>query len=121
MRRPISESWSEITTFMEEHAAWVIEGCYADLLERVMPHCSEVIFLNLPTELCLANARKRPWEPHKYSSKKAQDENLEMLLEWITQYDVRQDEFSRTAHEALFQQYEGPRTLYTQNPEIRLG
>ena len=114
-RKPVSESWEDIRAFMASNAHWVIEGCYSDLLETVVLHASEIIFLNLPVELCIANARNRPWEPHKYESREAQDANLDMLIEWIAQYDERDDTFSKSAHEALFESYDGKKTLYKSN------
>ncbi len=118
-RKPITESGHEINAFLAANAGWVVEGCYADLLELVLPHASEIFFLNLPIADCIANARNRPWEPHKYASKEAQDANLEMLTDWIAQYDERDDTFSRAAHEALFRGFKGEKTLYTDNARSR--
>ncbi|MEE4145154.1 MAG: shikimate kinase [Halieaceae bacterium] len=114
-RKPIADSRREIERFTGPNESWVIEGCYSDLLELVIPESSEIYFLNLPVEACIANARKRPWEPHKYPSRAAQDANLEMLLDWIAQYPRRSDTFSRAAHEALFADYAGRKTMYTSN------
>lgn len=114
-RKPIAESKREIDSFTNLHDEWVIEGCYADLLEIVLPASTEILFLNLPIETCIANAKKRPWEPHKYESKQAQDENLEMLIDWISQYAQRNDSFSKSAHERLFQSYNGKKRMYTSN------
>ena len=116
-RKPIFESSQEIRAFMDSNAQWVIEGCYADLLEIVIPESSEIIYLNLPVEACISNARNRPWEPHKYESKEAQDANLDMLIDWIAQYADRNDTFSKPAHEKLFKDYEGKKTMYTNNIE----
>jgi hypothetical protein len=58
-------------------------------------------------EAYIANAEARPWEPHKYPSKEAQDKNLEMLRAWIRDYEVRDDEFSLAAHRALFDGFKG--------------
>lgn len=41
-----------------------------DLLKLVQAQSSEIIFMNLPIELCIANAKARPWEPHKYDTNK---------------------------------------------------
>ncbi|WP_227819924.1 AAA family ATPase [Marinobacterium aestuarii] len=49
-RKPIAESKQEIDAFISANAAWVIEGCYSDLLELALPAASEIIFLNLPVE-----------------------------------------------------------------------
>ncbi len=114
-RKPLAESRHAIAAFMSANDQWVIEGCYADLLEIAMPESSEIIYLNLPIELCIANARNRPWEPHKYASKEAQDENLAMLINWIAQYFERKDTFSRSAHVALFEEYVGKKTVHTNN------
>jgi len=106
-RRALAESAREISTFMAEHDPWVIEGCYADLLETPLVRCTRLVFLNPGTEACVANARLRPWEPHKYPSKEAQDANLEMLIGWIRDYGTRRDVFSLGAHRALFDQFPG--------------
>lgn len=110
-RKPLAESESEILKFIGSNDGWVIEGCYSDLLEIVIPFSNEMIFLNLPIELCMENARNRPWEPHKYESKEAQDSNLEMLIHWISQYPERTDTFSKASHTALFDKYSGKKRM----------
>lgn len=114
-RRPLDESKAGIIEFINTNKAWVIEGCYADLLELAMPFANEIIYLNLPIEACINNAKSRPWEPHKYQSKAAQDANLTMLIDWIEQYSSRQDTFSERAHHKLFEQYSGKKKIVTQN------
>lgn len=114
-RMPISESSVSINDFLSSNENWVVEGCYSDLLEMVTPSADEVIFLNLPISACVANAKKRPWEPHKYESREAQDANLDMLIDWISQYNSRTDTFSKTAHEKLFEKFQGNKTIYVSN------
>jgi adenylate kinase family enzyme len=114
-RETLAESKRAIDAFMASNNRWAIEGCYSDLLELVMLESSEIIYLDLPVETCISNARSRPWEPHKYASKEAQDANLEMLTEWIAQYAEREDTFSRSAHMALYRSYAGRKTRYTGN------
>lgn len=114
-RKSIPESRREIEAFIGINEGWVIEGCYSDLLQMALLESSEAIFLNLPVEICISNARKRPWEPHKYESRESQDANLNMLIEWIAQYPKRNDTFSRSSHEALFRSYAGKKTMYTSN------
>ena len=104
-RMSISESSISINDFLNANDNWVVEGCYSDLLELVTPSADEVIFLNLPISSCITNAKSRPWEPHKYESKKAQDANLDMLIDWISQYNSRADTFSKAAHEKLFEKF----------------
>ena len=117
-RKPIAEVSQEIAEFIHETSCWVIEGCYADLLELVLHEATELIFLDLPIEQCVENAKNRPWEPHKYPSKAVQDENLPMLVEWIQQYETRDDTFSREAHRALFDGFNGTKSRFTTMKEV---
>jgi len=100
---------------MGQNDGWVIEGCYGDLLALAAPQAAEIIFMNLPVALCIENARKRPWEPHKYASKQAQDENLQLLIAWIGQYEERDDVFSYRAHAAFYDQFSGQKMMFTTN------
>ena len=114
-RKPVEESAKDIAAFIRSNKGWVIEGCYTDLLELALPAANEMTFLNLPVDACIANAKARPWEPHKYKSKEAQDANLEMLTHWIAQYAERNDTFSKAAHTNLYNQYTGKKQMYTNN------
>lgn len=116
-RMSISESSVAINDFLSAHNSWVIEGCYSDLLELVTAQANEVIFLNLPVAACIENASNRPWESHKYESKEAQDDNLPMLINWISQYHSRSDTFSKVAHENLYEKFNGIKTVYLSNQE----
>lgn len=116
-RAPVAQSSEQIHAFVDKHPDWVIEGCYADLLAIALRFAGEVIFLNPGVATCLDNAAKRPWEPHKYSSPKRQNENLPMLLDWIRRYFDRDDEFSLQAHRALFDGFEGKKSEYRANLE----
>ncbi|MFA3792924.1 NACHT domain-containing protein [Aliiglaciecola sp. SL4] len=61
-RLSISESSKSINDFLSTNGGWVIEGCYSDLLALVTQQADEVIFLNLPVNLCIENAKNRPCE-----------------------------------------------------------
>jgi len=109
VRRSLTESASAIRDFIDENSEWVIEGCYGDLLEQVLPYASEMRFLNPGVEACIANCRARPWEPEKYPSKEAQDQKLEFLLDWVREYESRTDEYSLARHRELFEGFRGPK------------
>jgi len=114
-REALKNSKSNIEQFIRSNDGWVIEGCYSDLIELALAKANEVIFVNLNVEQCIANARNRPWEPHKYKSKEEQDNNLEMLLDWIKQYYNRKDVFSFSSHLKLFENFNGEKTMFTTN------
>lgn len=114
-RLALVDSSKKIAAFLRQNEKWVIEGCYADLLTLLMPNVQQVVFLNLSVEACIENAKNRPWEPHKYESKEAQDANLAMLIDWIGQYENREDSFSHVAHMNLYKSFNGEKYMYTSN------
>jgi adenylate kinase family enzyme len=114
-RKPLIDSQKEISKFMELNKGWVIEGCYSDLLDIAKSESNEIIFMNLPVDACIANAKSRPWEPHKYANKQAQDANLGMLLDWIALYPKRADTFSMAAHNELYEKYTGKKRMFFSN------
>lgn len=114
-RKPLTESAQAIEQFMQQHKSWVIEGCYSDLLVIAESEATDIIFMNLAIKDCIVNANNRPWEPHKYQSKAAQDANLAMLVEWISQYELRDDSFSKSAHIEFYQNYTGDKKMLTNN------
>lgn len=114
-RQPIVQSQAAINHFTDSHENWVIEGCYSDLLELLLDKATEIVFMDLPIEQCINNAKNRPWEPHKYPSPADQDANLDMLIQWIRQYENRQDCFSRQAHRMLYHRFSGIKQLKDSN------
>ena len=114
-RIPLFESEVQINNFTNSNDNWVVEGCYADLIRLVMDKADEVIFLNLSVDDCILNAINRPWEPHRYKSKEAQDSNLEMLINWISEYPKREDHLSQKAHIEIFNAFIGKKEIHTSN------
>lgn len=110
-RMPLADSKTQIEQFIASAEGWVIEGCYTDLLELAVPFASEVRYLKIPIEECIENAKARPWEPHKYPSKTAQDENLDMLINWISNYSNRSDTFSESSHQKLYDEFTGEKSI----------
>lgn len=110
-RRAVSDSAIAIREFTAVRQNWVIEGCYADLLQLLAEEATDMVYLRPGEEECVANARKRPFEPEKYSSEEAQNGNLAMLIDWINDYPNRQDSCSLSAHENLFDSFGGGKHL----------
>lgn len=117
VRRDREASTLSIREFLHLHTNWVVEGCYGDLLEQVVPVATEVRFLNPGVEACVVNCRARPWEPEKYPSKAAQDQMLEFLVEWVREYEVRSDEYSLTRHRQIYERFSGPKIEVTTRPQ----
>lgn len=99
----------DLAAFLNAHQAWVVEGCYAELVGMTLAQRPTLVFLQPGVDACVENNRARPWEPHKYASKAEQDRMLAPLLDWVRGYDERDDDWSHRAHVALFEQYDGPK------------
>ncbi len=106
-RRPLQDSIADVRKFIEANDSWIIEGCYADIIEAVLADCNELIFLNPGNDACIAHCRSRPWEPEKFSSRLEQNENLENLIEWVRSYENRTDEYGLRRHRALYDSFGG--------------
>ena len=98
---------ADLRRFFDENESWVVEGCYGELVERALPFCTELIFMNPGEATCLENNRRRPWEPHKYESAAAQASKLDYLLGWVKDYYLRDDQCSLAHHRRLFDAYSG--------------
>ncbi len=109
IERPSAERLADVRRFCREHESWIIEGCYADLIEASFPWSPELIFLDPGREVCIANCQRRPLEPHKYRTKEDQDKNLQFLLKWVADYYDRDGLMSFASHQALFDRYGGPK------------
>jgi hypothetical protein len=104
---------AELLAFVRGTDAWIAEGCYGDLIETALPYCWELVFMNPGREVCLANNRRRPWEPHKYESMEAQQGKPAFPLEWVAGYYTRADAMSYACHRRLFDGYAGAKTEVT--------
>lgn len=113
-RRPLRESILEAKKFIETNENWIIEGCYADIIESLLPYCEKLIFLNPGVKTCIAHCKQRPWEPEKFESNEAQDANLQNLIEWVSSYENRPDEYGLQCHRRLFDSFSGQKHEFNQ-------
>jgi adenylate kinase family enzyme len=109
VQRPFEQACGLLASFIESEPSWVVEGCYGELIERALPYCTELLFLNPGLEACLRNNESRPWEPHKYDSPEAQAGMLANLQAWVADYYHRADAWSYAAHRKLFEGFGGPK------------
>lgn len=112
---------ADLVAFCREHPDWVVEGCYANLIRAALPWGPELILLDPGLEACLRHGRARPWEPHKYASKEAQDRHLGFLQDWVADYYRRDGELSQRAHLALFDSYDGAKRRLARAYEMPPG
>ena len=111
--RPVEAVRADLAAFLAAHGSWVIEGCDGDLIEAVLVAGPELVFMNPGVAVCLANNRRRPWEPHKYNDPADQERMLPHLLAWVESYDTRDDPRSYAWHRRVFDAYAGPKREVT--------
>jgi adenylate kinase family enzyme len=109
VERPREAVRADLAAFIGAHERWVLEGCDGDLAEAALPACTELVFMNPGVAACLANNRRRPWEPHKYDSAADQERMLPNLLAWVEGYYTRDDVRSYAYHRRVFDAFAGPK------------
>ncbi len=112
-RRQVEDSVADAISFIAEHDSWIIEGCYSSIVEPLLPHCQLLIFLNPGIETCVAHCHSRPWESEKFASKAEQDANIENLVSWVREYEIRIDEYGLGEHRRLFDSFQGRKMEFT--------
>ena len=105
---------TSLQSFIDSHAAWVIEGCYGELVRAATAHCTLLVFLNPGVDSCLANNLRRPWEPHKYASLEVQNTMFKQLQERVTGYYQRKDAWSYRVHREIFDAFAGSKVEHRQ-------
>jgi adenylate kinase family enzyme len=113
IERKTSDREADLRRFCSDHYHWVIEGCYADLIETSFPWCPELVLLHPGCEVCVQNCRDRPHEAHKYPTKEEQDRRLSFLLQWVSDYYERDGPMSLRGHLDLFERYDGAKRIVT--------
>jgi adenylate kinase family enzyme len=109
VQRPGEAVAASLRSFIDSQAAWVIEGCYGELVRAASADCTLLVFLNPGMDACLANNLKRPWAPHKYASLELQNTMLSQLQEWVAGYYQRTDAWSYRVHREIFDAFAGPK------------
>ncbi len=112
---------ASLQQFLDGHECWVIEGCYGELVQSAAGRCTELVFLNPGLAACLDHNRHRPWEPHKYASRQAQDAMLANLQAWVAGYYERDDAWSYRAHRRIFDAFGGRKTEHIARVPVSEG
>lgn len=111
-RKPLAQSIALLMAFIGRHPRWILEGCYSDLVEAALPHCTELRFLNPGVEVAVKHCLMRPWEPEKFPTPEAQQAMLDYLVNWVREYETRDDEYGLARHRALFDSFRGSKREY---------
>jgi adenylate kinase family enzyme len=116
-RRPLQDSIEDVKSWIAGNESWIIEGCYADIVKPILTCCDELVFLNPGVDACIAHCRSRPWEPDKFGSRQEQDESLENLLQWVSSYESRTDEYGLSRHREFYESFHGKKREFSDPSE----
>lgn len=119
--RVAESAHADLRNFCNSNEQWIVEGCYAGLVEAALSFDAHLIVLEPGLKQCISNCRARPWEPHKYSSKEEQDRKLSYLLNWVQEYYSRDGDMSLSAHRVIFERYEGPKEWLSEMPGLEFA
>lgn len=111
VRRDPDTARTDLLSRLAGRGAWIVEGCYEELIAHVLGLHPVLVWLEPGEAKCIEHCRDRPWEPHKYPTQEAQDRNLPMLLDWVSDYYRRDGPMSYSAHERLYGGYRGRKML----------
>lgn len=106
-RRDETQARSLLDGFLDGNPRWVVEGCYGGLIVHALRRAEELRFLNPGTAVCVARCHARPWEPEKFATPEEQDAALAHLIDWVRQYETRDDEFGLKRHRRIFEEFGG--------------
>jgi adenylate kinase family enzyme len=111
-RKSLEASLRLLHDFIQRNEEWIIEGCYSDLVEAALPYCTELRFLNPGVEVCVAHCHRRPWEPEKFPSPEDQTAMLAQLIQWVMDYEARDDACGLKRHRQVFDRFTGQKREY---------
>ena len=84
-----------------EADAWLMEGVFGWLAKVAMPRATQLVWLDLPEDECLANVRARGIQGG------GSEADFQALLTWVGEYRLRNNSSCFAAHLELFEAFEG--------------
>ncbi len=84
-----------------EADAWLMEGVFGWLAKVAMPRATQLVWLDLPEDDCLANVRARGIQGGGSAA------DFEALLTWVGEYRLRNNSSCFAAHLKLFEAFDG--------------
>lgn len=100
-----------------QNKLWVAEGVFGDIVNRYVPEASELIWLDMPWELCRKRLEQRGSESKKHMSRIQSTEGLKKLIEWAQQYYTRTNLRSKLGHQQIFESFKGVKQHFKSEEE----
>ncbi|MGB0563682.1 MAG: AAA family ATPase [Spirulinaceae cyanobacterium] len=84
---------------------WIAEGIFGNLARQYLAAADELIWLDLPLDLCLERLRHRSAQNTAHMNRQQTEQGLQDLLTWTAQYYDRTTPSSYSGHQKLFQAF----------------
>ncbi len=105
---------------LKESDDWVVEGVFGELIEKLIPVATEIIFLDFPWDECEKSLIARGSEGSKQLDKKQAEVNFTDLLNWASRYNERDSKNSYYFHNNLFERFEREKHRLATREEVSL-
>lgn len=98
--------------------AWVVEGVFGALAEKLNPAADTLIFLDIAWDVCERSLLLRGSESSRQLDPAAAEKNFKELLRWAAKYKIRASKSSFRFHAQLFEQFTGDKFRFTNREEV---
>ncbi len=98
---------------------WIVEGSYGDLAEMCLPKASLLFWLNPSRDENLSNLQLRGTQEENWKDKGLAKDSFLELIKWAHSYWERNDVFSFSYHEKVFNDYKGNKIKFASNEEVK--
>ena len=115
-KRPADRVWAAID-HIRQRDAWIAEGVYGQMVERLMARAELLIWLALPWDDCARNRLERERVRHP-SPSPGDEKRFEALMTYAASYDTRTNDISREGHQRLFDAFTGAKLLFESRAQV---
>lgn len=97
---------------------WIVEGVFGALAETLLPYADVLIFLDMPWDICKTSLLERGSESAKQHDKARAEQNFNALIQWASEYDIRQSKNSHRFHQQLFTRFNKQGFRFTDRTQV---
>ncbi|SHO43940.1 AAA family ATPase [Desulfopila aestuarii] len=96
---------------------WVVEGVFGELINYYIPEAQELIWLDMPWQLCHKRLIQRVSESKKHMNRTQSTVSIKRLIEWAQNYYTRTDLKSRIGHKKIYDSFIGSKLILRSQEE----
>ena len=112
---------AEADTLVQSHlqqSQWIVEGVFGGLAISFLKVADELVWLDLPWQICKARLLARGSESKRHMDREQSHAGLQKLLSWAEAYYAREGNSSHRGHQHLFSMFGGKKHRLSTLEEI---